>query len=289
VNCLLVGSNGFIGSQITKQLEGKRHRVVRVDSSYANGKGFFDHEAIEKLFLENSFDYVISTAWNTDLATYRRSSGNFEYSASTINLAALTKRFEVPKFLALGSAAEYGSMNFNCLAGDSELVSHDPYSASKIDTFKVIEALLKSSLTQFIWCRIFQPFGINQDSNRFLPYLISSLISDKEPVINHPNYSFDWIDTEDIAGAILYILEREIDGAVDVGTSDGITNLDLFHLLVRISGKKLGWTSPSLDETAKGLVMSRDAILLKSGWRPKIERRVGLSRLFDGRLCEDLK
>jgi hypothetical protein len=35
--------------------------------------------------------------------------------------------------------------------------------------------------------------------------------------------------------------------------------------------------------------MSRDAILLKSGWRPKIERRVGLSRLFDGRLCEDLK
>jgi len=280
MNYLLVGSKGLIGSQVAQQLESHNKRVVRIDSSFANGHGFFAYDAMENLFKNHDFHCVISTAWNTDLDTYRSSPDNFRYSEATLNLAQLSKRYRVPKFLALGSAAEYGDTNFNCLAGVSELFSNNPYSSSKISTFRSIESLLKSSHTTFVWCRIFQPYGGNQDPNRFLPFLISSLSRGIKPVINHPDFVFDWIHTADIAHALVYIIENNFEGAVDIGTSIGTTNIELFQLLVKISGKDPNWTNASLDSTSQGLVMSRDARLLTSGWRPKYELPLGLSSVM---------
>ena len=44
---LLVGSNGFIGSQVANLLDSQHIQVVRVDSNFAAGRGFFDYEAID--------------------------------------------------------------------------------------------------------------------------------------------------------------------------------------------------------------------------------------------------
>jgi nucleoside-diphosphate-sugar epimerase len=280
MNYLLVGSKGLIGSQVAQHLESQNNQVVKIDSSFASGNGFFNYEAVETLFQQNNFDCVISTAWNTDLNTYRSSPDNFRYSEATLNLAELSKRYQVPKFLALGSAAEYGDRNFNCLAGVSELVPNNPYSLSKISTFRSIEFLLKSSNTIFVWCRIFQPYGINQDPNRFLPFLISSLTSGIRPVINHPDFIFDWIHTSDIARALVYIIENDFEGAMDIGTSVGTSNIELFHLLLKISGRDPNGTNDSSDSTAQGLVMSQEARLLTSGWRPTLELPLGLSTLI---------
>lgn len=276
---LLVGSNGFIGSQVANLLESNHNEVVRIDSNFAAGRGFFDYEAMDELFLSHKFDCVITTAWNTDSKTYRNSLKNINYAEATLNLSKQSVRYEIPKFVALGSAAEYGATNLNCRADASELVETDQYSSSKISTFQSIKSLLEFSETSFVWFRVFQPYGRNQDTNRFLPYLISNIESGMEPVIKHPRFVFDWTHTKDIARAIMYAIENDFEGAVDVGTGVGTSNLDLFKLLTKTYGIEFGSMGDSLDSKVQGLVMSQDAKLLKTGWRPQIDLATGLANL----------
>lgn len=280
---LLVGSNGFIGSQVANLLDSQHIQVVRVDSNFAAGRGFFDYEAIDELFNNHNFDCVISTAWNTDSTTYRNSLNNIKYAEATLNLSKQSVRYEIPKFVALGSAAEYGFTNFNCQADTSDLVETDQYSSSKISTYESINSLLELSDTSFVWFRVFQPYGRNQDPNRFLPYLISSIERGMEPVIKHPRFIFDWINTTDIAHAIMYAIENDFEGAVDVGTGVGTSNLELCKLLTKTYGIEFNSISDSLDSKVQGLVMSQDAKLLKTGWRPQIDLPAGLTNLIGHR------
>jgi UDP-glucose 4-epimerase len=280
---LLIGSNGFIGSQVANLLESNHNDVVRIDSNFAAGRGFFDYNAMDELFRTHRFDCVITTAWKTDSKTYRNSLKNINYAEATLNLFKQSVQYEIPKFVALGSAAEYGATNFNCQADTSELVETDQYSSSKISTFQSINSLLEFFDTSFVWLRVFQPYGKNQDASRFLPYLISNIESGMQPVIKHPRFVSDWTHTTDIALAIIYAIENDFEGAVDVGTGVGTSNLDLYRLLTKTYGIEFCSIGDFLDSKVQGLVMSKDAKLLKTGWRPQIDLPTGLANLIGHR------
>ena len=131
---------------------------------------------------------------------------------------------------------------------------------------------------RFSWARIFQPYGLNQDSKRLIPYLINSIRLGRQIELKDSTTILDWITTRDIASAITWIISNVSPTEVDIGTSVGYSNLDLLthlesHLGISCQREKL--SSQALRTPQKFLV-GKDSPLLKLGWRPSDNLNQGL-------------
>jgi dTDP-6-deoxy-L-talose 4-dehydrogenase (NAD+) len=279
VKVLLVGGRGFIGREILLQLKQLGWEVTEFNRTETNPLGYMNKLAVTELFANHSFDCVISTAWNTSHATYRDSSENFQHQAATENLASEAKRYSVPIFVALGSAAEYGDNNLAATSLSSILKPIDNYSSAKTSTFLSLNRIFESTGTLLIWHRIFQPYGHGQDPKRFLPTLISKVSSGSKMEIKNPEHICDWINVIDVAKAILYSIQNKIGGAIDVGTGIGTSNKHLASVVSNIFGLKNLASEASVDSQVQGLCMDSNTHLLNHGWVPEFTLESGIKDL----------
>ena len=266
---LLIGSRGFIGQEILLQLIHQGFDVIELNRSDSDPLGYMNTKALSDIFASHSINGVISAAWTTSQSTYRDSSENFEHQKATENLALEARKNAVPIFVSLGSAAEYGHLNLAATSLSSSLKPVDNYSSAKIATFRALTGIFDSTETLFIWPRIFQPYGQGQDRNRFLPSLISSLRSNTKLEINNPGHVYDWINVVDVAKAIIFSIANRIGGAIDIGTGEGTSNIELANIVSRaIRGIDFA-SSSSTDSVIRGLVMSSNTQLSNYGWKPE--------------------
>jgi nucleoside-diphosphate-sugar epimerase len=268
---LIVGSNGFLGRTFMNQMKHLGHEIHQLNRSSVSS-GFFDYANVKTILKENQFDCVISFAWITNLANYRNSAENEKYRDATINLAIESKMNSVPLFVGIGSAAEYGNQNLNCDSSSSSLIKSDAYSSAKIETFQELTRVFGKN--EFIWARIFQPYGFGQDRNRFLPYLIDAQLTGKEAAIRNPNYTCDWISSDDIASGLIHLISNHLFGPYDIGTGIATANWELAELV--------GLPLPGgLDlSPSNGLVVSSESPILHSGWKPEKKLRAEITSML---------
>ena len=276
---LLIGGRGFIGREILLQVKQLGWEITEFNRTEANPLGYMNKLAVTELFANHSFDCVISTAWNTTHSTYRDSSENFQHQAATENLASEVKRFSVPIFVGLGSAAEYGDNNLAANSLSSILKPVDNYSNAKISTFLSLTRIFESTGTLLIWHRIFQPYGHGQDPNRFLPTLLSKVSSGSKVEIKNPGHIYDWINVSDVAKAVIYTIKNKISGAIDVGTGIGTSNEQLASVVSSVLGVKFLESQAPTDLQIKGLVMDSNTHLLNYGWVPEFALESGIKDL----------
>jgi nucleoside-diphosphate-sugar epimerase len=206
------------------------------------------------------------------LDNYRNSAENEKYRDATINLAIESKMNSVPLFVGIGSAAEYGNQNLNCDSSSSSLIKSDAYSSAKIETFQELTRVFGKN--EFIWARIFQPYGFGQDRNRFLPYLIDAQLTGKEAAIRNPNYTCDWISSDDIASGLIHLISNHLFGPYDIGTGIATANWELAELVGLPLPGELD-LSPS-----NGLVVSSESPILHSGWKPEKKLRAEITSML---------
>jgi len=137
---------------------------------------------------------------------------------------------------------------------------------------------LQDSDVRFTWARIFYPYGPNQDPKRLIPRLIGSLKSGEPTVLADTSSIYDWITTRDIALAISWVLSNKLPTEIDIGTSSGFTNLELFRTLEKLlqTTNELplqGTHDYGLNEV---FVASKNSPLFSSGWSPKDTLITGL-------------
>lgn len=261
---LIVGSNGFLGRTFMNQMKHLGHEIHQLNRSNVSS-GLFDYANVRIIFKKNRFDCVISFAWITNLADYRNSVENEKYRDATINLAIESKMNSVPFFIGIGSAAEYGNQNLNCDSSSSSLIKSDAYSSAKIETFQELTRVFGEN--NFTWARIFQPYGIGQDRNRFLPYLIDAQLAGKEVAIRNPNYTCDWISSDDIASGLIHLISNDLFGPYDIGTGVATANWELAELIGLPVTVEID-ASPS-----NGLVVSPQSPIFHTGWKPEKKLR----------------
>jgi len=286
---IIFGGTGFIGRQISLAYEISGYDVYNVSrnpSSLGKSKEIIcdigDYENVEKIIENIRPEIVISTAWNTSYNDYKNSKMNFFYQDCTVNLAKVSIKYSVNKLLVLGSCSEYGINNTACIAGQSKLIAHDNYSASKIESFKQIESLINIDRIKFNWIRIFQPFGVGQDSKRLIPYMANEFTKGLIPTINYPFSFSDWVTTRDIGKAVYFISKNLLPTEIDIGTSIKTKNIELLFIISQLMGKSIqSFEYAQADEHAgTGLIVDKRSPILISGWRPSDSLEVGLNWLL---------
>ena len=215
-------------------------------------------------------DIVLSTAWDTQHGKFWTNESNIAFRDATLRFAELSFEAGAETFIGLGTMSEYGTSPGFCNATSSPLVATDIYSKSKIETGLGLQEIGKRLGRRTNWIRAFQAFGPNEKPEIFIPCLIRNLASKKTFSIHTPNFEMDWIHTSDIAEAILFTIENELEHFVDVGTGIGTSVRDLSELICEeldLNPSLLDY-SEQIPGHQKKAVVAKESALLQRGWQP---------------------
>jgi len=281
---ILIVGNGFIGSSIIKRLESEGHEILcfsrrhnlEIASQQIIGDIFNFDEFIKTLNWEPQV--IIHTAWVTAHNIYTNDISNYKYAEFTSNLARVISQKSVEHLVILGSCAEYGYQTSVSTAGLTQLQPNSVYSEQKVVAFNSALNSLFGTKVRLTWARIFQPYGLNQDKARLIPYLIDSIRSGRHVELRDTNSVLDWVTTRDIASAVSWILNHDTPTEVDIGTSFGYTNLKLLQKLEALLGNSSQWARITVQsKTGKSVTqVGKDSPLFVSGWIPNDDIDSGL-------------
>ena len=274
---VVLGANGFLGSPIADLFETKGWEVItfsRTKSARSMRREFlvdlFDEATLKLAISQVKPDVVLSTAWETEHGKFWTNESNIDYRNATLRFAELSFQAGVETFIGLGTMSEYGISPGYCNADVTPLISNDIYSKSKIETGLELKKIGETLGGKTHWARVFQAFGPNEKSERFVPGLITELQNETEFSIRTPNFEMDWIHTADVASAIVFMLENKVNHFVDIGTGEGTTVKDLSELIceeIGLNAKLLDY-SGQIPGHKKKAVVHKDSQLLSLGWRP---------------------
>jgi nucleoside-diphosphate-sugar epimerase len=227
---------------------------------------------------------VIHTAWITTPGIYKNDPTNLEYAKFTINLVNYIKNSEVEHLIILGTCAEYGQQSGPSTAGITKTAPTILYSKQKVAAFKAVKEVIHENKARFTWARLFFPYGPHQHNKRLIPHLIESLKGNIPVQLADVSSVYDWITTRDIASAISWVVEHKLPEEIDIGTSIGVTNLELLAILEELLQIKHQVPPGQAHAIGAGdfFVMGKDSPLLASGWLPRDTLLTGLKWNLEG-------
>lgn len=282
---ILVIGNGFIATPLIQRLESEGHELLiysrtlneNIKSQQVLGDIFLFKDFVSTLLWKPRI--VIHTAWITTHNRYKNDLSNHEYAQFTSDLAKHIAHTDIEHLIILGTCAEYGHQTKASTAGITKLSPDNLYAQQKVAAFNSVKEVLSESKIRLTWARIFQPYGLNQDKNRLIPYLIHSLKTGARIQLSDTSSIHDWITTRDIASAISWTISHQLSMEVDIGTTLGFTNVEILKELEELLGDSRQWQqfATQKHDANEVSMVGKDSPLIKSGWVPTDSLNTGLN------------
>ena len=227
MNILITGAQGFIGQHLLGELNKSGHYTFPTSRSNIHGYLNLDVQQPSQLlsmFDELEIEVVVNLAWHTSGVDYLSSAANSDALAWNREFFTIIRNSSIRKIVSIGSSAEYAVRKAKT-GISNELNSR--YATSKVAAYKSFVETFKSSDVEFVWLRLFQVYGPGQSTQRFIPTLCDHIRQKRLLTINNPDAVRDWIDVRDVAVSIRHIVEGASEHEIDIGTSHGLSNLDI--------------------------------------------------------------
>jgi len=133
-------------------------------------------------------------------------------------------------------------------------------------------------------------YGPFESPQRLVPYIVSSLVSNKPAEISENQQVRDYLHVEDVAAALLAVAKSLIDGPVNVGSGKPVTVEDIARRIGAIMGRECLVRTRALTPNSQPAFICANNSMLKerTGWRPKYDVERGLRQTIDwwkGRLA----
>jgi len=320
-NILVTGGAGFIGSHLVRLLVNKypSYKIINLDSlSYAGNPenlsdvdqkpnylfthgDICDHEFVTELFATHQIDGVIHLAAEshvdrsiTDPLLFIRVN-----VLGTANLLNVSKeqwkgKEEGKLFYHVSTDEVYGSLDHKGMF--TEETSYDPrspYSASKASSDHFVRAFHHTFNLPVVISNCSNNYGPNQFPEKLVPLFINNIIHEKDlPVYGKGENVRDWLYVKDHASAIDEIFHKgKVGETYNIGGHNEWTNIELIHLLIKLTDQKLGREAGHSDKlityvtdrAGHDLRYAIDAKKLQDelAWVPSLQFEEGLGLTID--------
>lgn len=318
-NILITGGAGFIGSHVVRYFVNKytNYKVINLDLlTYAGNllnlkdvedmpnysfvkEDICDFEAMQSVFKNHDINGVIHLAAESHVD--RSITDPFSFAKTnimgTLNLLQAAREhwkgdFSNKLFYHVSTDEVYGELEFND-APFTEKTSYDPhspYSASKASSDHFVRAYRDTYGMPVVISNCSNNYGPYQFPEKLIPLFINNIRNNKPlPVYGKGENIRDWLYVEDHARAIDIIFHKGRKGETyNIGGFNEWKNIDLIHLLVKVSDRLLGraeGTSEKLityvtDRAGHDLRYAIDAYKIKNelGWEPSLKFEEGLEK-----------
>lgn len=287
-NILIIGGTGFLGyhlskffkkgyfvTSLSKNRPQRRRRLKKIKYIYAD----ISKQKELKILNKKKFHYVINCGGYVDHVNKQLTYKNHYLGCK--NLINLLKNTDLKLFIQIGSSSEYGatrSPQSETTLGKAKTI----YGKSKLAASKFLMSS-KNNTFPFVILRFYQLFGPNQDSNRFIPFVIKSCLEDKKFPCSKCTQDRDFLYIDDAIKAVSKCLEniKNVKGKIiNVGYGKPINLKKIINYITKKIGKgtpNYGEIKLRSDEINKLYPYLNNArVLLK--WRPTITFEKGINK-----------
>lgn len=277
---LITGINGFLGSNLAKALS-KEYHVIGLEYSLENlfrlkgysFKVYSSNYDLEDIFRENKIFSIIHAA-----TVYRRNYEPVENLIYTnillpVRLYEFAKKYSVKCFLNTDSFFNNSKYDYKYLP---------EYTMSKKHALEWLK-IIQSEVT-LINMKLFHMYGPDDAQNKFIPYIISTLIENKPNIDLSPGgQSRDFIYIDDVVSAYLTVLKSQSFSSknyleFEIGTGHLTTIKEIVVIIKEISESQTKLSFGALPYREDEIMQSKaeNSELLKLGWNPLHNLKTGI-------------
>ncbi|MFK7931433.1 MAG: NAD-dependent epimerase/dehydratase family protein [Myxococcota bacterium] len=261
---LVTGATGFIGRATCATLRRRGHQVHRVSRS-ATGAHRLDLLTDDPSRILDAVcpDVVLHLAWVAPPADYRNHVSNATWAYATRRLARLAQENGVERQVFAGTSLEHAEATTRYAQAKQSLRAHIGRDLAP-DTWA--------------WARPFLVYGPGEAPERLIPTLARHLSSGQTVSLGPGTAVRDLVHVEDVAEALVAMVEGDGSGDIDVGTGRATQIAEVARIAARIAGRldllRLGQL-PARSEPPRLVANTRT--LRRIGAETRIPLEVGLA------------
>ena len=274
----VAGSDGFVGSQVCKQLEAKGHEVVRIDIT--RGFDLCDNTIIDKFEPIDCFIHLANLVYvpgsYTDPEKYYR----VNY-LTTLNALEICRKNNAR--LVYASSYIYGPPQYLPVDEQHPVCPFNPYAQTKVICEKLCEGYHRDFKVKVSILRPFNIYGVGQKGKLLLPEIIGQLKDGKDTIeLKASAPRRDYINVIDVAGAFVACTEDTNDfNAYNVCSGTSVSVRELTEAINKHLKKKVTFffseeARPNEVDESRGSCEKLKSI----GWKQTITLDDGIKALL---------
>lgn len=290
---LVTGATGFIGSHSLRPLLQRGYEVHAVSSKAApvadasvmwHRSDLFDDASTTRLLEEIKPTHLLHLAWYVVPGKLISSELNFEWVRSSLELLKSFQRQGGRRIVMPGSSYEYDWAYGYCHETRTPTVPNTVYGACKHGLDVMAQAFCRSHQLSYAWTRVFFLYGPNEHPDRLVSSVIRSVLQGQEARCSHGRQIRDYLHVQDVADAIVSVLDSGIEGPINVGSGTAVTLRDMVVTIGRTLGRedliKLG-AIPSRANDAPLVVADIERLNREVKWQPSYSMEAGLAHTIE--------
>lgn len=243
---LVIGSSGFLGKNIVKELS-RENDVYSASRLGATGEN--DHEVTVDLADKGSILRALQLVHPQAIVNCAGIVENNEKAdmnpVFTQNLldSVVESGLSLDQIVVMGSAAEYGVVGEDEIPVPEEVPPRatSPYGVSKVRETSIVAEYREKYHLPVVTARVFNPIGAGMPERQLIPRILEQIHEIKRGnktsiEVSRLDSERDYIDVSDVALAIGALLKSKPKQAVyNIGSGSKTSNGDLVDLLIKYS------------------------------------------------------
>lgn len=221
---------------------------------------------------------VMNLIWITSHGSFWDAPANHDFLDFSRRLCGIAAEVGTERLIGVGSSAEY-RRDVTCVTPgpDSELPS-SLYGTTKLEAGR---HLLKSCSERGLggaWARVFQLYGPGEEPTKFISAAVARAWQGLPSMVQQPESVRDWIHVDDAAAALADLAVGSRTGAVNIGSSQGTTSMQVARMVSEYFGSPPPpvAVSASANPVHDCLVACNDSSLLVRHDKPLRSVREGI-------------
>ena len=235
---IITGATGFLGKAVLEKLIESNYLpfvLIRKDSNIHNLNKLLplckcvyyetlqDNKLLKELENAVHSDLFIHCAWKGVSSTEREQSTQITYNITlTIDSVILASLIKCKRWIGIGSQAEYGLVNDIANEDTTPINPFSAYGKAKVACYWVASGLCQIFGLEILWCRVFSLYGINDNPNYLIPYVIQACIEGISPSLTNCEQKWDYLHVKDGANAIFNLAQSSKTGVFNIGSGKTI-------------------------------------------------------------------
>ena len=255
----ITGGAGFIGIHLCKKLLELNHDVTVYDNFSNSLRENFDSKINQKATVISGdildISKLVTSMQNHEIVIHlaaqisvpesvKNPKLTFDVNVNgTHNVLESCKKNKISKIIAASTAAVYQNVSEKTILNESSVTEpSSPYGSSKLEMENMINDFTQTHNVNAIILRLFNVYGIGQSPE--YAGVITKFLSDIKSnnsltIFGDGSQTRDFVHVNDVVSAIILSIDSSNFGLYNVATGKSVTILDLAHLLIEQSKKKL--------------------------------------------------